>query len=80
MLMDTASAFETQSSDTGVSSTSMLLGLGAFVVLFLIVLLVINVITNKEEGTLAGIDFNALGDQEMSDVITQQVDDEEKSL
>ena len=40
----------------------------------------INVITNKEEGTLAGIDFNTLGDQEMSDVISQQVDDEEKSL
>jgi hypothetical protein len=58
----------------------MLLGVGAFIVLFLIVLLVINVITNKEEGTLAGIDFNTLGDQEMSDVISQQVDDEEKSL
>ena len=80
MLMDTASAFETQSNDNGVSSTSMLLGVGAFIVLFLIVLLVINVITNKEEGTLAGIDFNTLGDQEMSDVISQQVDDEEKSL
>jgi hypothetical protein len=58
----------------------MLLGVGAFIVLFLVVLLVINVITNKEEGTLAGIDFNTLGDQEMSDVISQQVDDEEKSL
>jgi hypothetical protein len=78
--MDTASAFETQSDDNGVSSTSMLLGVGAFIVLFLVVLLVINVITNKEEGTLAGIDFNTLGDQEMSDVISQQVDDEEKSL
>ncbi|MCH1422848.1 MAG: S8 family serine peptidase [Candidatus Poseidoniaceae archaeon] len=79
MLMDTASAYESQSNGDGVSSASMLLGVGVFVVLFLIVLLVINVITNKDEGTLAGIDFNSLGDEEMTEVIAQQVDEEERS-
>ena len=70
MLMDTASAFETTTEDSGgISSTSMLLGLGAFVVLFLIVLLLINFITNKEEGTLAGIDFNALSDEQRAEVL-----------
>lgn len=73
MLMDTASAFETTTEDSGgISSTSMLLGLGAFVVLFLIVLLLINFITNKEEGTLAGIDFNALSDEQRAEVLGSQ--------
>ena len=46
----------------------MLLGLGAFVVLFLVVLLLINFITNKEEGTLVGIDFNALSEEQRAEV------------
>ena len=73
MLMDTASAFETTTEDSGgISSTSMLLGLGAFVVLFLVVLLLINFITNKEEGTLAGIDFNALTEEQRAEVLGSQ--------
>lgn len=73
MLMDTASAYETATEDSGgISSTSMLLGLGAFVVLFLVVLLLINFITNKEEGTLAGIDFNALSEEQRAEVLGSQ--------
>ncbi len=73
MLMDTASAYETTTEDSsGISSTSMLLGLGAFVVLFLVVLLLINFITNKEEGTLAGIDFNALTEEQRAEVLGSQ--------
>ena len=67
MLMDTDSAFETKAEASGMSSTSMFMGIGAFVVLFILVLFVINFISNKEEGTLAGIDFNALRSDDMSD-------------
>ena len=62
MLMDTDSAFETKSEVSGMSSTSIFMGIGAFVVLFILVLFVVNFISNKEEGTLAGIDFNTLRD------------------
>ena len=62
MLMDTASAFETKAEVSGMSGTSMVMGIGAFIVLFILVLFVINFISNKEEGTLAGIDFNTLHD------------------
>ena len=50
----------------------MVLGLGAFVVLLLVVLLLINFITNKEEGTLAGIDFNALSEEQRAEVLGSQ--------
>ncbi len=66
MLMNTDSAFETKAETTGMSSTSMFMGIGAFIVLFLLVLFVVNFISNKEEGTLAGIDFNALHDDDSS--------------
>ena len=64
MLMDTDSAFETKAEVSGMSSTSMFMGIGAFVVLFILVLFVVNFISNKEEGTLAGIDFNTLRDDD----------------
>ena len=64
MLMDTDSAFETKSEVSGMSSTSIFMGIGAFVVLFILVLFVVNYISNKEEGTLAGIDFNTLRDDD----------------
>jgi len=66
MLMNTDSAFETKAETTGMSSTSMFMGIGAFIVLFLLVLFVVNFISNKEEGTLAGIDFNTLHDDDTS--------------
>ena len=73
MLMDTASAFETSTDESsGISNTSMLIGLGAFVVLFIIVLLLINFITNKEEGTLAGIDFKSLGEDDRDAILGSQ--------
>ena len=64
MLMDTDSAFETKAEVSGMSSASMFMGIGAFVVLFILVLFVVNFISNKEEGTLAGIDFNTLRDDD----------------
>ena len=64
MLMDTDSAFEAKAQATGMSSTSMFMGLGAFIVLFILVLFVVNFISDKEEGTLAGIDFNTLRDDD----------------
>jgi len=82
MLMDTASAFETSTDESsGISNTSMLIGLGAFVVLFIIVLLLINFITNKEEGTLAGIDFKSLGEDDRDAILgsQEQVHTAEKS-
>jgi hypothetical protein len=59
----------------------MLIGLGAFVVLFIIVLLLINFITNKEEGTLAGIDFKSLGEDDRDAILgsQEQVHTAEKS-
>ena len=67
MLMDTASAFETDTESKGMSSASMFIGVGAFIVLFLLVLFVVNFISNKEEGTFAGIDFNSLRDDGTSE-------------
>ena len=64
MLMDTDSAFETKAEVSGMSSTSIFMGIGAFIVLFILVLFVVNFISNKEEGTLAGIDFNTLRDDD----------------
>ncbi len=64
MLMDTDSAFDTKITTSGMSSTSVVMAIGIFVILFIIVLFVVNIISNKEEGTLAGIDFNTLRDQD----------------
>jgi len=72
MLMDTASAFETKAEVSGMSGTSMVMGIGAFIVLFILVLFVINVISNKEEGTLAGIDFTTLREDDMDSLASQK--------
>ena len=63
MLMDTDSAFETKVDASGMSSNVMFMGIGAFIVLFILVLFVVNIISTKEEGTFAGIDFNTLGNE-----------------
>ena len=64
MLMDTASAFVTQEeTSTGLSTTTLAFGLLGFIGLFLVVLLVTGAISDKEEGTLAGIDFKTLHDE-----------------
>ena len=63
MLMDTDSAFETKVDSSGMSSNVMFMGIGAFIVLFILVLFVVNIISTKEEGTFAGIDFNTLGNE-----------------
>jgi hypothetical protein len=63
MLMDTAKAFVTQDeTSTGLSTTTLAFGLLGFIGLFLGVLLVTGAISDKEEGTLAGIDFKTLQD------------------
>jgi hypothetical protein len=72
MLMDTDSAFETSTESNGMSGTSVFMGIGAFIVLFILVLFVINIISNKEEGTLAGINFNTLHNDNLNEVLTQQ--------
>ena len=63
MLMDTENAFIEQAESSGGLSTSTL----AFaavgrVALFYVVLMLVGAISNKEEGTLAGVDFKALAD------------------
>ena len=63
MLMDVDSAFEAKAEESGMSSTSLIIGFAAFIVLFVLVLVLVNVISNKEEGTLAGIDFNTLSEE-----------------
>ena len=59
--MDTASAFEAQEeASSGISTTMLAFGLLGFIVLFLVVLMITGAISDKEEGTLAGIDFPTL--------------------
>ncbi len=67
MLMDTDSAFVTQDvASTGITTTTLAFGLLAFIVLFFVVLMVVGAISDKEEGTLAGVDFNTLQSGEPS--------------
>ena len=61
--MDVDSAFEAKAEESGMSSTSLIIGFAAFIVLFVLVLVLVNAISNKEEGTLAGIDFNTLSEE-----------------
>tara|TARA_B100000459_G_scaffold147217_2_gene115839 strand:+ start:1284 stop:3227 length:1944 start_codon:yes stop_codon:yes gene_type:complete len=63
MLMNVDSAFDTETEETTVSSSTLFIGFGVFIVLFVLVLFAVNVISNKEEGTLAGIDFNTLSEE-----------------
>ena len=71
MLMDTASAFEAQEeASSGISTTMLALGLLGFFALFFVVLMVTGAISDKEEGTLAGIDFTTL--KEGSQAATSQ--------
>ena len=67
MLMDTASAFEAQEeASSGTSTTMLALGLLGFFALFFVVLMVTGAISDKEEGTLAGIDFTTLKEDSQS--------------
>jgi hypothetical protein len=71
MLMDTASASETEEeASSGISTTMLALGLLGFIVLFLVVLMITGAISDKEEGTLAGIDFTSL-DQDSQAAVSQ---------
>ena len=67
MLMDTASAFEAQEeASSGISTSMLALGLLGFFALFFVVLMVTGAISDKEEGTLAGIDFTTLKEDSQS--------------
>ena len=61
MLMDTANAFAaTGETSSGLSTTTLAVALLGFVVVFFVVLLLTGVISDKEEGSLAGVDFKTL--------------------
>jgi hypothetical protein len=63
MLMDTENAFIEQAESSGGLSTSTLaFAAVGLVALFFVVLMLVGAISNKEEGTLAGVDFKALAD------------------
>jgi len=69
MLMDTENAFVSQTeSSTGFSTSTLAFAVLGLVALFLIVLLVVGAISNKEEGTLAGVDFSTLSDGSLTTV------------
>ena len=69
MLMDTENAFVAQTeSSTGFSTSTLAFAVLGLVALFLIVLLVVGAISNKEEGTLAGVDFSTLSDGSLTTV------------
>jgi|TARA_B110000902_G_scaffold259881_1_gene331910 hypothetical protein len=61
MLMDTDNAFVTTGElSSGLSTTTLAVALLGFVVVFFVVLLLTGVISDKEEGSLAGVDFKTL--------------------
>jgi hypothetical protein len=70
MLMDTASAFEeSESTSSGFGDNGKLIAAGIVIVLFLLVVGFVSVVSNKEEGSLAGIDFSQLrADEDISSV------------
>ena len=69
MLMDTENAFVAQTeSSIGFSTSTLAFAVLGLVALFLIVLLVVGAISNKEEGTLAGVDFSTLSDGSLTTV------------
>ncbi len=63
MLMDTENAFIDQAeSSEGLSTSTLAFAAVGLVALFFVVLMLVGAISNKEEGTLAGVDFKALAD------------------
>ena len=81
MLMDTENAFVDQTeSSIGFSTSTLAFAVLGLVALFLIVLLVVGAISNKEEGTLAGVDFSALSDGSMTTVATLGADVQDATL
>ena len=61
MLMDTDNAFATTGElSSGLSTTTLAVALLGFVVVFFVVLLLTGAISDKEEGSLAGVDFKTL--------------------
>ena len=81
MLMDTENAFDAQTeSSSGFSTSTLAFAVLGLVALFLIVLLVVGAISNKEEGTLAGVDFSALSDGSVTTVATSETDVQDATL
>ena len=81
MLMDTENAFVDQiESSSGFSTSTLAFAVLGLVALFLIVLLVVGAISNKEEGTLAGVDFSTLSGDSTSPAVTSQTDVQDATL
>ena len=81
MLMDTENAFVDQiESSSGFTTSTLAFAVLGLVALFLIVLLVVGAISNKEEGTLAGVDFSTLSGDSTSPAVTSQTDVQDATL
>ena len=81
MLMDTENAFVDQTeSSIGFSTSTLAFAVLGLVALFLIVLLAVGAISNKEEGTLAGVDFSTLSDGSIATAATSGTDVQDATL
>ena len=81
MLMDTENAFVDQTeSSIGFSTSTLAFAVLGLVALFLIVLLAVGAISNKEEGTLAGVDFSTLSDGSITTAATSGTDVQDATL
>ena len=81
MLMDTENAFVDQTeSSIGFSTSTLAFAVLGLVALFLIVLLAVGAISNKEEGTLAGVDFSTLSDGSITTATTSGTDVQDATL
>lgn len=81
MLMDTENAFVDQTeSSIGFSTSTLAFAVLGLVALFLIVLLAVGAISNKEEGTLAGVDFSTLSDGSMATAAASGTDVQDATL
>ncbi len=81
MLMDTENAFVDQTeSSIGFSTSTLAFAVLGLVALFLIVLLAVGAISNKEEGTLAGVDFSSLSDGSITTAAASGTDVQDATL
>ena len=81
MLMDTENAFVDQTeSSIGFSTSTLAFAVLGLVALFLIVLLAVGAISNKEEGTLAGVDFSTLSDGSIATAAASGTDVQDATL
>ena len=73
MVMDNSTIPLGTTSSDGISTNALIGIFIAGIVVFLVALLIISTISNKEEGTLAGKDLRALLDSEVDDVVDADI-------